>query len=137
MRQTSYGTALTLGLLLILSTVIPVQSGMMGQRQMGPSEGEREASPGGMMGMMGQGGMGGGSRSLPEGMGMPRPSQLVRMLKAELGLSDEQAKQLTQIFSQATKAGIKQRADIRIAELELRELIEADPVDMGQVEGKL
>ena len=46
-------------------------------------------------------------------------------------------KQLTQIFSQATKAGIKQRADMRIAELELRELLEADLVDMGQVEGKL
>jgi Spy/CpxP family protein refolding chaperone len=76
-------------------------------------------------------------QGMPEGMGMPRPSQLVRMLKAKLGLSDEQAKQLTQIFSQATKAGIKQRADIRIVELELRELLEADPVDMGQVEGKL
>jgi Spy/CpxP family protein refolding chaperone len=137
MRQTSYGMALTLGLMLILSTVIPAQSGMMGQRQMGPSEGETEASPGGIMGMMGQGGMGGGRQGMPGEMGMPWPSQLVRMLKAELGLSDEQAKQLTQIFSQATKAGIKQRADIRIAELELRELLEADPVDMGQVEGKL
>ena len=156
MRQTSYGMALTLGLMLILSTVIPAQSGMMGQRQMGPSEGEPEASPRGIMGMMGQGGMGGmgmmgpqmmqqmmrgmmggGRQGMPDEMGMPRPSQQVRMLKAELGLSDEQAKKLTQIFSQATKDGIKQRADIRIAELELRELLEADPVDMGQVEGKL
>jgi Spy/CpxP family protein refolding chaperone len=115
MKRVSYGTAVTLGLMLILSTVIPAQSGMMGQRQMG------------QVGMQG----------MPEGRGMPRPSQMVRMLKAELGFSDEQAKQLTQIFSQATKAGIKQRADIRIAELELRELLETDPVDMAQVEGKL
>ncbi len=149
MKRVPYGTAVTLGLMFVLSTVIPAQSGMMGQRPMGQSEGAAESSPGGMMGMMGQGGMGimgpqtmrgmmgGGTQSMPEGMGMPRPSQIVRMLKAELELSDEQAKQLKQIFSQATKAGIKQRADIRIAELELRELLETDPVDMAQVEGKL
>jgi hypothetical protein len=35
------------------------------------------------------------------------------------------------------KTRIKQRADLRIAELELGELLEADPVDMGQVEGQL
>jgi periplasmic protein CpxP/Spy len=149
MKYVAYGTAVTLGLMLVLSTVIPAQSGMMGQRQMGQSEGAAESSPGGMMGMMGQGGMGmmepqmmrgmmgGGMQGMPEGMGMPRPSQLVRTLKAELGLSDEQGKQLTQIFSQATKARIKRRADLRIAEFELGELVEADPVDMGQVEGKL
>jgi Spy/CpxP family protein refolding chaperone len=145
MKQVSYAILLTLGLMLVLSGIVPAQSGMMGQRPMSPSEGEREASPGGMMGMMGpqmmqqmmRGMMGGGMQGMLEGMGMPRPSQLVRMLKATLELSDEQAKQLTQIFSQATKAGIKQRADIHIAELELRELLEADRVDMGQVEGKL
>ena len=156
MKHASYGMALTLGLMLVLTMVAPAQSGMMGQRQMRPSEGEREVSPGGMMGMMGQEGMGGmgmmesqtmqrmmrgmmggGMQGMPEGMGRLRPSQVVRMLKAELGLSDEQAKQLTQIFSQATKAGIKQRAEIRIAELELRDLFETDPVDMAQVEGKL
>jgi Spy/CpxP family protein refolding chaperone len=76
-------------------------------------------------------------QGIPEEMGMPRPSRLVRMLKAELGLSDEQVKQLTSIFSQATKARIKQHADLRIGEFELGELLEAEPVDMGQVEGKL
>jgi Spy/CpxP family protein refolding chaperone len=92
----------------------------------------------GMMGpQMMRGMMGGGMQGMPEGMEMPRPSQLVRRLKAELGLSDDQVKQLTQIFSQITKAHIKQRADIRIAELEVGELLEANSVDMGQVEGKL
>jgi hypothetical protein len=76
-------------------------------------------------------------QGMSEEMRIPRPSQLVRLLKAELGLSDEQGKQLTQIFAQATKGGIKQRADLRIAEFELRELLEADPVDMGQVEARL
>ena len=146
MKRVLYGVAITLGLMLVLSTVIPAQSGMMGQRPMGQSEGAAESSPGGMMGQGGMGMMGpqmmrgmrgGGMQGMPEGMEMPRPSQLARMLKAELGLSDEQVKQLTQIFSQAMKARIKQRADLRIAEVELGELLEADPIDMGQVEGKL
>jgi Spy/CpxP family protein refolding chaperone len=149
MKRVAYGVAVALGLMLVLSTVIPAQSGMMGQRPMGQSEGAAESSPGGMMGMMGQGGMGmmgqqmrrgmmgGGMQDMPEEMEMPRPSELVRMLKAELGLLDEQVKQLTQIFSQAMKTHIKQDADLRIAEFELGELLEADPVDMGQVEGKL
>jgi hypothetical protein len=118
MKRVPYGMAVTVGLMLVLSTVIPAQSGMMGQRPMGQSEGAAESSPGGMMGTEGQGSMGmmgpqmmrgmtgGGMPGMPEGMGMSRPSQLVRMLKAELGLSDEQVKQLTQIFSQMMKARI-------------------------------
>jgi hypothetical protein len=39
MKQALYGMALTLGLILVLTTVVPAQSGVMGQRQMGPSEG--------------------------------------------------------------------------------------------------
>ena len=146
MNRVLNGMTVTLGLMLVLTTVISAQSGMMSQRSMGQSEAAEESSPGGMMGQGGMGTMGpqmmrgmmgGGMQGMPEGMRMLRPSQLVRRLKAELGLSDEQVKQLTQIFSQMTKARIKQRADIRIAELELGELLEADPVDMGQVEGKL
>jgi Spy/CpxP family protein refolding chaperone len=137
MNRVPYGMAVTLGLVLVLSTVIPAHSGMTGQRPMGQSEGAAESSPGGMMGQGGMGMMGSGMQGMPEGMRMPRPSQLVRMLKAELGLSDEQVKQLTQIFSQAMKTRIKQGADLRIAELELEELLEAEPVDMGQVESKL
>jgi Spy/CpxP family protein refolding chaperone len=87
-----------------------------------------------IMQQMRRGMMGGG---MPEGMGMHRPSQMVRMLKAELSLSDEQAKQAKEILLQAMKASIKQQADLRIAEVELQELLEADPVDMAQVEAKL
>jgi Spy/CpxP family protein refolding chaperone len=67
---------------------------------------------------------------------MPRPGQMARMLKAEPRWSDNQAKGLKETCSQAAKASIKQRADLRIAELELCELLEADPVDMAQVEAK-
>jgi Spy/CpxP family protein refolding chaperone len=141
MNRVPYGMAVTLGLVLVLSSVIPAHSGMMGQRPMGQSEGAAESSPGGMMGQGGIGMMGQqmmrGMHGMPEEMRMSRPSQLVRMLKAELGLSDEQEKQLTHLFSQAMKTRIKQRADLRIAELELGELLEADPVDMGQVEGQM
>jgi hypothetical protein len=35
------------------------------------------------------------------------------------------------------KAHIKQRADVRVAELELQQLLEADPVEMGKVEAKV
>jgi hypothetical protein len=60
--------------------------------------------------------MGGGMRGMARGIGMPRPGQMARMLKAELGWSDDQAKGLKEICSQAAKASIKQRADLRIAE---------------------
>jgi Spy/CpxP family protein refolding chaperone len=153
MRHVTFGMTLTLGVMFVLSMAIPVQSGMMGHGQMGKPEGAPESSPGGMMGQGGQGSMGmmnpqmqqqmmrgimgGGMQGVLGGMAMARPSQLVRMLKTELELSDEQAKRLTQIVSQATKATIRQHADLRIAELELRELLEADQVDLAQVEGKL
>jgi hypothetical protein len=58
MKRVPSETAGTLGLMLVLGAVIAAQSGMMGQRPMGQSEGSAESSPGGMMGMMGQGGMG-------------------------------------------------------------------------------
>jgi Spy/CpxP family protein refolding chaperone len=153
MKYVLYGVAATLGLILALTGVSPVQGGMMGQGQMRQPGETREPSPGGMIGQEGMGGMGmmrpqmmqqmmrgmmgGGMQGMPEGMGMPQPSRLVRMLKEELGLSDDQTKQLKPLVLQAIKTEIKQRADLHIAEIELGELLEADPVDMAQVEAKL
>jgi Spy/CpxP family protein refolding chaperone len=82
------------------------------------------------MGMMEGGGMGGH-------MGMMEPGPMLRMLKAELALSEGQEKQLKDILYQVTKTSIKQRADVRVAELELQQLLDADPVDMGKIEAKL
>jgi Spy/CpxP family protein refolding chaperone len=84
----------------------------------------------GMMGMMEGGGMGGH-------MGMMHPRPMLRMLKTELNLSEGQEKQLKDILYQVTKTTIKQRADVRVAEIELQQLLDADPVEMGKVETKL
>jgi Spy/CpxP family protein refolding chaperone len=106
---------------------------MMGQEGMGGMGMMRPQ----MMQQMMRGMMGGGMQGMPEGLGMPQPSRLVRMLRQELGLSDEQTKQLRPIVLQPTKTEIQQRADLQIAEIELGELLEADPMDMAQVEAKL
>jgi Spy/CpxP family protein refolding chaperone len=84
----------------------------------------------GMMEMMESGGMG-GHRDLME------PGPMLRMLKTELALSEGQEKPLKDILYQVAKAQIKQRADVRVAELELQQLLEADPVEMGKVEAKV
>jgi Spy/CpxP family protein refolding chaperone len=70
-------------------------------------------------------------------MGMHRPGQLIRMLTTELQLSEDQARQLRPIVFQAIKGAIRQGADLRIAELELQELLESEPVDLAQVESTL
>ena len=75
MNRILNGMTVTLGLMLVLSTVISAQSGMMGQRPMGQSEAGEESSPGGMMGgrhgrwpQRMRGMMGGGMQGMPEGM---------------------------------------------------------------------
>jgi Spy/CpxP family protein refolding chaperone len=85
------------------------------------------------MGMMGQGGM----THTPEEGRSSHPNHLVRMLKAELGLSDAQTKQAKAILFQVMKANIKGRADLQIAEIELQEILEAEPVEITHVEAKL
>ena len=70
-------------------------------------------------------------------MGMMEPGPMLRMLTTQLALSEEQEKQLKDIVYQTTKTSIKQLADVRVAELELQQLLDADPVEMGKVEAKL
>jgi Spy/CpxP family protein refolding chaperone len=138
MRGTHYGTAVAVGFILTLSLPTMGQSGMMGQGSMDQPGGMRESPPRGPSGMMGSetmemmegGGMGGH-------MGMMEPGPMLRMLTTELSLSEGQEKQLKDIMYQAAKTSIKQRADVRVAELELQQLLDADPVEMGKVEAKL
>jgi Spy/CpxP family protein refolding chaperone len=138
MKCARYGTAVALGCMLVLTMPLMGQSGMMEQGPMEPPGATRESparGPSGMMGpgmmeMMESGGMGGH-------MGMMEPGPMLRMLKTELALSEGQEKQLKDILYQATKTSIQQRAAVRVAELELQQLLDADPVDMGKVEGKL
>jgi Spy/CpxP family protein refolding chaperone len=161
MKRVTSSVALSLGLMLVLGGMFPAQGGMMGPAQMGqPGQGmePRAGAPEGMMGpqmmqhmmrgMMGGGMgpmcphmmpqmMGGMEGDMPEGMTTHRPSQMLRLLRTELDLSDEQAQKVKEILFQVMKANIKQHADLRIAELELQGLLEADAVEMGNVESKL
>ena len=133
MRCARYGTAVAVGFILMISTPIIGQSGMMGPGPMEQPGSMRESpprGPSGMMGMMEGGGMGGH-------MGMMEPGPMLRMLNTELALSEGQEKPLKDILYQVTKTSIKQQADVRVAELELQQLLDADPVEMGKVEGKL
>jgi Spy/CpxP family protein refolding chaperone len=138
MRGTGYRTVVAAGFILILSIPTIGQSGMMGHESMeqpgamkeSPPPGPSDMMGSGMMEMMKGGGMGGH-------MGMMKPGPMLRMLKTELTLSEGQEKQLKDILYQVTKTTIKQRADVRVADLELQQLLDADPVEMGKVETKL
>jgi Spy/CpxP family protein refolding chaperone len=138
MHETRFGTAVAVGFILILSIPTIGQSGMMGHESMEQPGAMKESPPPGPSGMMGSGmmemmksgGMGGH-------MGMMNPGPMLRMLKTELTLSEGQEKQLKDILYQVIKTTIKQQADVRIADLELQQLLDADPVEMGKVETKL
>jgi Spy/CpxP family protein refolding chaperone len=138
MRCACHGTAVAVGFVLILSMPTIGQSGMMGQGSMEQPGAMRESPPRGPSGMMGSGAMGMmESGGMGGHMGMMEPAPMLRMLKTELSLSEEQEKRLKDILYQVTKTSVKQRADVRVAELELQQLLDADPVDMGKVEAKL
>ena len=50
-------------------------------------------------------------------------------IKAELGLTDDQAEKLRQIFMDSRKASIRTRADLQIQRMELHELMRAEKTD--------
>ena len=55
----------------------------------------------------------------------------------ELGLSPQQVSSLQQMGMDAARAGIKRRADVQLARLDLMSLMRAEPVDMAKVEAKI
>lgn len=54
-----------------------------------------------------------------------------------LGLSAEQVKTLERVRNDFTKESIRVDADLRIAEMDLESLLQAQPVEMAQVEAKI
>jgi Spy/CpxP family protein refolding chaperone len=66
----------------------------------------------------------------------PVISQLLRN-REKLGLSDEQVSKLEQIRSDFEKETIRNEADIRVAEIDLNNLLQASSADMGKVEAKI
>ena len=57
--------------------------------------------------------------------------------RAELELTPAQVQELERIRSDFQKDAIKLDADQRVAEMDLAELLRADPVDINRVEGKI
>lgn len=71
------------------------------------------------------------------GMGMMRAGHRIGKALADLGLDDKQKEAIKDIRTTAKKDAIRKIADIRIAGVELREILDKDQVDMGAVEAKL
>ncbi|MEX0807029.1 MAG: periplasmic heavy metal sensor [Candidatus Binatia bacterium] len=57
--------------------------------------------------------------------------------RERLGLSADQIKNLERIRNDFTKESIKSDADLRIAEMDLNSLLEAQPVELTQIEAKI
>lgn len=58
-------------------------------------------------------------------------------LRAEIGLSDEQAAQIREIHTGARKAAIARNADLRIARMELSELMRAATLDEAAIAARV
>ncbi len=147
------------GALLLIMPPVPAgaQAPDPAQAQGGPSPGAAPPGPGmmgpgGMMGhggMMGQGGMGPGmmgQRGMGPGGGWRRGMRgdlafdehpLITIMlhhRSQLGLTDEQVEQLRALRSNFEKEAIRTGADLRILELELDDLLDAEQVDLAKVE---
>jgi Spy/CpxP family protein refolding chaperone len=153
--------ALTLLLASSVAAMAQTGPGMMHGQMMGPDQGPGMMGPGGMHGAtMGQGpcqGMMGGQMMPCMMMGqmsdgtMPAHARgcfgmaggmmsgqidLSRMQET-LGLTAEQTNKLKAIQRPLQKEAIQVGAAIRVADLDLADLLSADKVDLGAVEGKL
>jgi hypothetical protein len=70
--------------------------------------------------------------------GHERPLISLMLLQRErLGLSAEQVRNLEQLRNDFTKESIRSDANLRIAEMDLDSLLEAQPVDITKVEAKV
>lgn len=123
---------------------VPEQNPPAWGQRMGPRGGMQQGMGPGMgmrQGMMGQR-MGTRQRmGMHRGMG-PRGLALGRMLqnpqvRERLKITPEQMAKIQAQESAAAKAGIRNRADLQVKEMELSELIRADKPDRTQIDKKL
>jgi len=95
----------------------------------------------GSMGMPppgGEGGHGQGGPMMPGRMGPPHGDPLSpESLRGMLGLSDDQVQKMRQLRMEYEKETIRKGADIRVGELEMKDLLEQKNVDLAQVEKKV
>ncbi len=59
------------------------------------------------------------------------------MMKEALGLTDDQVVKIKDIHTEARKTGIKVRAGIRVARIEMRQLMRAEKVDRASLDRKI
>lgn len=57
--------------------------------------------------------------------------------RAEIGLTDEQVSEIRRIHSEARKAAIKRNADLRVARMELDELMAAPTLDESKIAARV
>ncbi len=69
--------------------------------------------------------------------GGPMMGHGMMAMSKRLGLDEKQAAEFKALHFKMKKESIQKRADVRIAELELSELVNADPVDMKAAEAKV
>jgi Spy/CpxP family protein refolding chaperone len=82
----------------------------------------------------------GGRSDGPAAAAVGRERPLITMMlhhRTELGLSDDQVKQLEALRSDFTREAIRREAEIRVAELDLAALLGQESVDMTKVEAKV
>jgi len=74
------------------------------------------------------------------GRASPQERPLISLMlrhRKELDLSAEQVRDLEQLRSEYERERIRSEAEIRIAEMDVERLLEAEPVDLGKVKEKL
>lgn len=97
------------------------------------------AMQGGTAGMMDMGGMMmGGSTMMGGGPTAERPwISLALQHRDQLGLTADQVTRLESLRAEFQKEAIRRSADLQIAETELEQLLQAEPVDLTKVEATL
>jgi len=123
-----------------------MQPGMMGQGMMGPmgccSMGRGMMGPmgccqmGGGMGMRGGMGMCGGMMGCGEGMGCCQKGFFLG-LKDELELTDKQVQDLQSIKMDFMKGKFRTEADLKIAQMEMKGLMQDDNSNLKDIEAKM
>jgi Spy/CpxP family protein refolding chaperone len=116
--------------------------GRMGRGMSMRPDGERGPRGGGEWGRGGPMGMRGGRMGM-RGRGAPREGGgLARLLsnpeiRQQIGVSADQAAKIRQQESDFRKAEIRNRADLEIKRMDLRDLMSADKPDRAAIDGKL
>lgn len=88
-----------------------------------------------MQRMGAMGGMPGGMRALRGGMGMR--THMHQMMAEHLGLSDGQREKMRDIHERQARRNIQTRADLQLAQMDLRQMLRAERVDRGAIDAQI